>query len=107
MAALKSPLFTAAGLFPGGRRTRLMSKPFDPRRILKHTDNALLREYVARRGELAEIKWDELPEHGTEPVFLAIQALPDDKRGEVYLILRDIGDLADAPHACEFCSAIC
>jgi len=72
-----------------------MAKSFDPRRILKQIDNALLREFFTRRGELIEVPWDTLTEHKIEPVFIAWQALPDDKQREVQMTLRDINELAD------------
>ena len=32
-----------------------MAKPFDPRKVLKHIANALLREFFTRRGELLDV----------------------------------------------------
>ena len=46
-----------------------MAKPFDPRKVLKHIANPLLREFFTRRGELGDVPWDELTEHKIEPVF--------------------------------------
>lgn len=72
-----------------------MAKPFDPRKILKHIANPLLREFFARRGELGDVPWDELTEHKIEPVFEAWQKLPDAAQLEVQVIFRDIHELAD------------
>ncbi|TVQ34156.1 MAG: hypothetical protein EA376_00630 [Phycisphaeraceae bacterium] len=72
-----------------------MAKPFDPRKILKHIANDLLREFFSRRGELTDIPWDDLTEHKIEPVFDAWQRLPEKERLEVQVILRDINELAD------------
>jgi len=72
-----------------------MAKPFDPRKVLKHVSNALLRELFARRGELADVPWDDLTEHRIEPVFEGWQALPEQQKLEVQVILRDIHELAD------------
>ena len=38
-----------------------MAKPFDPRKVLKHIANPLLREFfVEKRGELGDVPWGEL-----------------------------------------------
>jgi len=72
-----------------------MAKPFDPRKVLKHIANPLLREFFTRRGELDDVPWDELTEHKIDPVFEAWQALPEASRIQVQIILRDISALAD------------
>lgn len=72
-----------------------MAKMFDPRKVLKHIANPLLREFFSRRGELFDVPWDELTEHKIEPVFQALLALPDEKRQEIQLIMRDVNELAD------------
>jgi len=72
-----------------------MAKPFDPRKILKHISNPLLKEFFTRRGELAAVPWDGLTEHKIEPIFDAWQALPERQKLEVQVILRDVSELAD------------
>lgn len=72
-----------------------MARMFEPRKVLKQIANPLLREFFARRGELAEVAWDDLSEHKVEPVFEAWQALPERQKLEVQVILRDINELAD------------
>ena len=72
-----------------------MAKPFDPRKVLKHISNPLLREFFTRRGELAAVPWDGLTEHRIEPIFEGWQALPERQKLEVQVILRDISELAD------------
>lgn len=72
-----------------------MAKPFDPRKVLKHIANPLLREFFSRRGELADVPWDELTEQKIEPIFEAWQALPERQKIEVQVILRDVYELAD------------
>ncbi len=74
-----------------------MPTPFDPRKTLKQISNSLLKEYFSRRGELVDVPWDDLRDRDVEPVFHAIQALPDEKRTEVHLLLRDVADLATTP----------
>lgn len=72
-----------------------MSKSFDPRKVLKHIANPLLREFFTRRGELHDVPWDELTEHKIEPVFQGWLALPHPQQQEIKLIMRDINELAD------------
>jgi hypothetical protein len=72
-----------------------MAKPFDPRKVLKQIANSLLREFFTRRGELADVPWDQLTEHRIEPVFEAWQALPEVSQRELQMIFRDVNELAD------------
>lgn len=73
-----------------------MAKAFDPRKVLKQIANPLLRAFfVEKRGEIADVAWDELSEHKIEPIFEAWQALPERQRLVVQVILRDINELAD------------
>ncbi len=72
-----------------------MAKPFDPRKVLKHVANPLLREFFARRGELSDVPWDDLSEHNIDPIFEAWQALPEASQLQVQVILRDVNELAD------------
>ena len=72
-----------------------MAKPFDPRKVLKHIANPLLREFFTRRGELDDVPWEELTEHKIEPVFEAWQDMPEAAQLEVQVLLRDIHELAD------------
>ena len=73
-----------------------MAKPFDPRKVLKQIANSLLREFFTRRGELADVPWDQLSEHRIEPVFAGWLALSDAKQREVQMIIRDVNELASA-----------
>jgi len=72
-----------------------MAKPFDPRKILKQISNSQLRAFFDEREQLGDVPWDELTEHKIEPIFEAWQALPEDQRLEVQVILRDMNELAD------------
>ncbi len=72
-----------------------MAKPFDPRKVLKQIANSLLHEFFTRRGELADVAWDQLSEHRIEPVFAGWLALSDAKQREVQMIIRDVNELAD------------
>jgi hypothetical protein len=71
-----------------------MSRAFDPKKVLKHISNPLLREFFDRRGELHDVPWDDLTEHRIDPVFDAWEALPDGKANEVQCILREVHALA-------------
>ena len=72
-----------------------MTKLFDPRKVLRQVSNALLKEFFSRRGELEEVPWDELKETHIGPIFDGWQALPDDDRNEVQVLLQDVNELAD------------
>ena len=72
-----------------------MAKLFDPRKVLRQVSNALLKEFFSRRGELEEVPWDELKETHIGPIFDGWQALPDDDRNEVQVLLQDVNELAD------------
>lgn len=72
-----------------------MAKPFDPRKVLKQIANTLLREFFTRRGELADVPWDQLSEYRIDPVFDAWQSLPEHQKLAVQVILRDISELSD------------
>jgi hypothetical protein len=72
-----------------------MSKPFDPRKILKRINNSLLKDFFDLHGGLSEVPWDELREHQMEPVYAAWQVMPEATRRQVHIILHDINQLAD------------
>ena len=72
-----------------------MAKLFDPRKVLRQVSNALLKESFGRRGELEEVPWGELKETHIGPIFDGWQALPDDDRNEVQVLLQDVNELAD------------
>jgi hypothetical protein len=72
-----------------------MAKLFDPRKVLRQVSNALLKEFFSRRGELEEVPWEELKETHIGPIFDGWQALPDDDRNEVQVLLQDVNELAD------------
>lgn len=72
-----------------------MSTPFDPRKVLKQIDNALLREFFSRRNELEGIPWGDLTPHRIEPIFDAWQQLPDEARNDIHNVMQQVHDLAD------------
>lgn len=72
-----------------------MAKHFDPRKILKQVSNALLKQFFTERGELLDIRWDELTETKIEPIFDRWQSLTEAQRTDVQLILQDVNELAD------------
>jgi hypothetical protein len=72
-----------------------MAKQFDPRKVLKHISNDLLRRLFAARDELAGVPWATLSETDAQPIFDAWQQLPEPKRREVQVILQDVNELAD------------
>jgi len=72
-----------------------MAKHFDPRKVLKQVSNALLAEFFGRQRALAGLPWQELGETNVEPIFEAWQALPEEKRKAVQVVLQDVNEVAD------------
>jgi len=72
-----------------------MAKQFDPRKVLKHVSNNLLREFFSRHAVLGDVPWGEMGETHIEPVFEGWQKMPERDRLEVQVILQDVNELAD------------
>lgn len=68
---------------------------FDPKKTLKKISNTLLKEFFASRKELLEVPWDDLTEHKIDAIYEAWQALEDQQRKQVQLVLMDVCGLAD------------
>jgi len=71
-----------------------MPTQYSPKQFLRQVPNALLRTFFERRGELADVNWDELEEMDADPIFEAWQALPEGSRNDVERWFRSIADLA-------------
>lgn len=73
-----------------------MAKPFDPRTVLKQLAKPLLKEFFERRGDLKHLPWDELKNgRSVEEIYAAWQQLPEDRRRQVQVVLRDLVQLSD------------
>jgi len=71
-----------------------MATHYSPKQFIRQVPNPLLKAFFDRRGELADLDWDELREMDADPVFEAWQALPDASRNDVERWFRAIADLA-------------
>ena len=71
-----------------------MIAQYSPKHFLRQVPNTLLKTFFDRRGELLEVKWDQLREMDADPVFEAWQALPEANRNDVERWFREISDLA-------------
>jgi len=73
-----------------------MATHYSPKQFLRQVPNALLKQFFDGRGELSDLKWDELDDMDVDPVFEAWQALPEASRNDVERWFRAIADLATA-----------
>jgi len=71
-----------------------MSAHYSPRQFIRQVPNTLLKAFFDRRGELADLPWNQLGEMDADPVFEAWQALPEASRNDVERWFRAIADLA-------------
>jgi len=72
-----------------------MARQFNPKRVLMLLSSHLLEEFFRRRAELTEIPWSKLEQFDNLIVYDAWQALPEERRRQVQVILQDINELAD------------
>jgi hypothetical protein len=73
-----------------------MRVQYNPKHFLRQIPNAMLKEFFGRRGELTELKWDDLAEMDVDSVFDAWLALPETARAEVERSFRSVSDLSSA-----------
>ncbi|RMF86764.1 MAG: hypothetical protein D6741_21460, partial [Planctomycetota bacterium] len=73
-----------------------MPKAFDPKYVLRHVSNRLLRDLFARHRLDTEptVPWDTLTETRIEPIFSAWQAAPEAQRRAVEIVLHEVADMA-------------
>ena len=73
-----------------------MAHDYTPKHFLRQAPNELLREYFARRGDLADLDWDDLAESDKDKnrIHAAWHALPPDRIRQVESEFRAVYDLA-------------
>jgi len=71
-----------------------MAHDYTPKHFLRQAPNELLKAYFARKGELADVKWDELEDEGKDVIHDVWYALPADRIGQVESEFRAIYELA-------------
>lgn len=67
---------------------------FNPKRVLRQTSNALLKEFFAQHGYPLPISWDQLTETQMDGVFRALQTLPEEPREKIEVLLQDLDEVA-------------
>ncbi|MEK6676180.1 MAG: hypothetical protein AABZ47_11070 [Planctomycetota bacterium] len=72
-----------------------MAKPFDLRKQFKLHDKGLLRRLFAEHGESIDFSCDSLLPHRVEPLINMWEAIPEVRRRQVEVILRDVNELGD------------
>ncbi len=73
-----------------------MARQYSAKTFLRNVPNTLLEEYFKRRGIDLGFRWSHLHETDVDPVFLALEKLPDQTRGEIDTDFRMINDLCSA-----------
>jgi hypothetical protein len=68
---------------------------YNPKRVLRHISNSLKRELFERQGHPLAVAWDRITDTQIDPVFRAIQKLPDQTRKQIEIVLQDVDDLAN------------
>jgi hypothetical protein len=68
---------------------------FNPKRVLRQTSNALLKELFSQHNCHPPISWEQLRETQVDEVFRALQTLPDDPREKIEVALQDLDDVAN------------
>lgn len=79
----------------GGERNQIMGR-YNPKTVLRQTSNSLLREFFAIQGVRTTIQWDELRETKIDPIFEALQRLPEKERQAIDIVLQDIHLIASS-----------
>jgi hypothetical protein len=73
---------------------RAMSRQYNPKTVLRHVPNHLLREFFDRRGQLRDLPWISLKDHQFGLIYDAWQSLPAAERAEVERAFRSVFDMA-------------
>lgn len=72
-----------------------MSRQYSPKTFLRQTPNPVLRRYFRAKGIDPEVVWDALTPRSIDPLYEAIEALPDGQREAVERDFRQVFDLAN------------
>jgi len=72
-----------------------MVQNYSPKTFLRQTSNAILKKCFEREGALADVSWNELPEHQVDVVYDRWQDLPEFQRLTVERVFEDAEELAN------------
>ena len=73
-----------------------MSRQYSPKTFLRQTPKPALRRYFVSKGIDLEVDWEALTPRRVDPLFEAVEALPDDVRDSVERDFRQVFDMANA-----------
>lgn len=68
---------------------------FNPKRVLRQTSNALLKEFFGQHNCHPTPSWEQLGETQVDEVFRALQSLPDGPREKIEVVLQDLDEVAN------------
>lgn len=71
-----------------------MTRQYSAKTFFRKVPNRLLQQYFRKRRIDLSVDWGDLDETDADPVFEALQALPDDRRGRVESDFTMINELA-------------
>ncbi len=71
-----------------------MACSFDPKRVLRQTSHHLLRDLFEVHQHELDIPWDDLRQTQVAEIFDAWQALPEEGRREIEIVLQEVHEMA-------------
>jgi len=72
-----------------------MAQQFNPKSVLRHISNPLLKEFFERQGHQLSVPWDELASAQVDDIFDAWQRMPDGPRQNIEIALHDFHAMAN------------
>ena len=69
---------------------------YNPKTVLRQTSNFLLKEFFESRSVEIDVAWEELRETKIQAIFDAFQALPDEVRQPIEVILQELHQIASS-----------
>lgn len=73
-----------------------MTNGYAPKQFLRQADSTLLKRYFKARGQLGDIDWTNFLAADVDPMYAAMQNLPDSSKEEIDSDFRNIFELANA-----------
>ena len=72
-----------------------MAYNFDPKKVLRQTSHHLLRDLFEVHHHELDVPWDDLKQTQVNEIFDAWQALPEEGRRTIEIILQEVHEMAD------------
>lgn len=73
-----------------------MSRNYSPKNFIQKTPNALLKQFFEQENTALGLNWEKLQESDVDPIYEAVQELPDKARIKTENIFRQINEMAYA-----------